>query len=181
MKFWIFLFILLITTVSFAGDNSNQAAKPSLWERFTNFFDPEPSVTENGELEQKIRELDKKISTTRSDFRRENRPQRKTMLRKELEDLTSQRDSLLTIYEIRKTEKSTVNQTKETSSKITLQDSSSTQREEHTKKEATVTKTDTIRIIEREIIREIIRDTIYIRDTIFLKDSLCQNPTNKEN
>ena len=137
--------------------------KSSLWQRFTNFFNPAPSVSEEGKTQDEIRELDKKISTLRVESRREHRPQRKSMLRKEIEELSAKRDSLLA------TLKTPNEQTKETI--IPKKDTTTIQ------KEIPICSKDTIKIIEREIIREIIRDTVFIHDTIYVCDSIAKTQT----
>lgn len=142
---------------------ANAEESPSLWQRFTNFFNPAPSVSEEGKTQDKIRELDKKISTLRVESRREHRPQRKSMLRKEIEELSAKRDSLLA------TLKTPNEQTKETI--IPQKDTTSIQQE------IPICSKDTIKIIEREIIREIIRDTVFIHDTIYVCDSIAKTQT----
>lgn len=153
----------ILSCVLFSVVSISAEEKPSLWQRFTNFFDPAPSATGNGELELEIQKLDEEIKTLRGEFRREHRPQRKSMLRKELDERSHQRDSLLHLLENKPTSKDTANIEikKETLSK----DSTKTEI-----KNTPIPK-DTVRIIEREIIREIIRDTIYIRDTVYICDS----------
>ncbi|MBO5950105.1 MAG: hypothetical protein J6Q11_05295 [Fibrobacteraceae bacterium] len=141
---------------------ANAEESPSLWQRFTNFFNPAPSVSEEGKTQDEIRELDKKISTLRVESRREHRPQRKSMLRKEIEELSAKRDSLLA------TLKTPNEQTKET---ITPKKDTTIQQE------IPVCSKDTIKIIEREIIREIIRDTVFIHDTIYVCDSIAKTQT----
>lgn len=98
------------------------AEEKGMWQKFVDFFSPSPSVDGNSELEQNIQKLDKKIQSTKNDYNREHRPQRKSMLKREIEDLTHERDSLLTVYESQKNISSL--STIESSSSITATSSS---------------------------------------------------------
>ena len=85
------------------------------------------------------------------------------MLRKEIEELSAKRDSLL----------ATLKTPNEQTPKVTSpkKDTTSIQQE------IPICSKDTIKIIEREIIREIIRDTVFIHDTIYVCDSIAKTQT----
>lgn len=71
------------------------AEEKSLWQKFTDFFNPSPTLEGEGPLYDELKELDQKISKTEGKYSRERRPGNKTRLKKELEDLRKQRDKLV--------------------------------------------------------------------------------------
>lgn len=89
--------LLALALASFAAAGDSTETK-SMWQKFVGFFSPSEVEGETPEHEE-LRKLDRKIRETRDDYTREHRPQRKTMLKLELEDLNKQRDSLVTVIE----------------------------------------------------------------------------------
>ncbi len=117
------------------------AGTTSVWDKFVNFFNPS-SVEGEGAAYDEIRKLDEEIRNTKNDYNREHRPQRKSMLRKHLDELSAKRDSLMLVTNYQKPSKNSMTKT--------------------TPPENKNSRHDTVWVT--------VRDTIRIQDTIFLQD-----------
>lgn len=161
------ILLALATTICIAEEKG-------MWQKFVDFFSPSPSVEGNSELEQNIQKLDKKIQSTRQDYNREHRPQRKTMLKREIEDLTKERDSLITVLENQKNiidtipSSSTDSSSSCSSSSSSISSSSVVSSIQPVAIQQPAEQCDTIWVIQKKVIH----DTIYVRDTVIVHDTL---------
>jgi len=82
---------------------TSMAAEKSLWQKFTSFFDPSPSVEGEGPEYDELRAMDEEINKLEGKYSRERRPGNKARIKKEMEALREKRDKLAD--EIEKKEK----------------------------------------------------------------------------
>ncbi len=137
-----------------------------MWQRFVDFFSPSSSVEGKNDIEKEIQKVEKKIQTTKNDFNREHRPQRKSMLRKELDDLNHTRDSLFTILEQQNVSSSgTVSSSSEAVSSSSKDESSSSV--EEICKPVPAEHCDTVWVIEKRIVH----DTVFVHDTVYVQEA----------
>lgn len=142
----------LLLVIFFAFTDS-QAEEKSMWQKFVDFFAPTPEFEGEGPLYDELRELNNKINRTEGKYSRERRPGNKTRLRKELDKLKSERESL--IEKIKEEEK---NGPKSAMSSSNVS-SSSVQTTERSESQCT---RDTV----------FIHDTTLVKDTVFIHDTL---------
>lgn len=156
-----------------------------MWQRFVDFFSPSSSVEGKNDIEKEIQKVEKKIQTTKNDFNREHRPQRKSMLRKELDDLNHTRDSLFTILEqqnvssngtVSSSSEVSVSSVAESSSSEAVSSSSvisSSSKDESSSSVQEICKPvpaehcDTVWVIEKRIVH----DTVFVHDTVYVQES----------
>lgn len=150
-----------------------------MWQRFVDFFSPSSSVEGKNDIEKEIQKVEKKIQTTKNDFNREHRPQRKSMLRKELDDLNHTRDSLFTILEQQNVSSSgTVSSSSEVSVSSVAESSSSEAVSSSSKDESSSSveeickpvpaeHCDTVWVIEKRIVH----DTVFVHDTVYVQEA----------
>ncbi|MCF0225537.1 MAG: hypothetical protein HUK20_14815 [Fibrobacter sp.] len=67
----------------------------SMWQRFKDFFSPSEPVQGEGPLYDQLRSLDDKINRTEGKYSRERRPSNKQKIKKELDSLMVERETLL--------------------------------------------------------------------------------------
>lgn len=163
------VFLAILATFCLAEEEKG------MWQKFVDFFSPSSSVKGDSELEQSIKKLEKKIQATKNDYNREHRPQRKSMLKREIEDLTHEKDSLMTVLETRKSISSS---SVKGSSSSAIASSSSEQAKIESSSTAMVTQPvsipqpaehcDTIWVIEKRVVH----DTVFIHDSVFVHDTI---------
>ncbi|MCF0216965.1 MAG: hypothetical protein HUK21_10890 [Fibrobacteraceae bacterium] len=160
-KLFLILFLGLVSL--------SMAEGPSLWQKFTNFFNPSPTLEGEGPLYDELKHLDEKIKKTEAKYSRERRPGNKDRLRKELTELNKQRDDLVKkIQEEENKPKSSSSVVAKVLSSAQTPKSSSTPIPLVTPKKKLC---DTL----------VVHDTVYVRDTIVVHDTLYVVLTNKPN
>lgn len=125
----------------------SHAEEKSLWQKFKDFFSPMPTVEGEGPEYDKLRDLNKRINTLEGKYSRERRPNNKANIKKELDALKAERDTLE--EELRK------NPPQSSSSAIA---SSSAIQSANSTTPATNCKTDTV----------FVRDTVVVHDTLYV-------------
>lgn len=80
------IFLIAATTSS--------AEERSLWQKFKDFFSPNPTVVGEGPEYDELRELDKKIGKLEGKYSRERRANNKKYIREEIDKLKLQREKL---------------------------------------------------------------------------------------
>ncbi|MBR2211088.1 MAG: hypothetical protein IJ896_06435 [Fibrobacter sp.] len=125
----------------------SHAEEKSLWQKFKDFFSPMPTVEGEGPEYDKLRDLNKRINTLEGKYSRERRPNNKANIKKELDALKAERDTLE--EELRK------NPPQSSSSAIA---SSSAPQSANATSSAVTCKTDTV----------FVRDTVVVHDTLYV-------------
>lgn len=183
MKFALAL-ALIFAALATAEDS---AGNKSMWQKFVGFFSPSEVEGETPEHEE-LRKLDRKIRETRDDYSREHRPQRKNMLKLELEDLNKQRDSLAAVIEVNAKAPKTAEMQPASSAAVAKGDS--TEAEKPAPKKSEIQQTPQIFQLERKqaeeksvapipaaastcdtvwvIEKRVVHDTVYIHDTLYV-------------
>lgn len=182
-----FALVLALIFAAFAAAEETAETK-SMWQKFVGFFSPSEVEGETPEHEE-LRKLDRKIRETRDDYSREHRPQRKNMLRLEIEDLNKQRDSLANVIELNAKAAKPAETKADSSAELAAKDSTKTA-EPEPKKEAPPppqifqlnakkaeeppaepakvpakeSGCDTVWVIEKRVVH----DTVYIHDTLYV-------------
>ena len=80
------IFLIAATTSS--------AEERSLWQKFKDFFSPNPTVVGEGPEYDELRELDKKIGKLEGKYSRERRANNKKYIREEIDKLKLRREKL---------------------------------------------------------------------------------------
>ena len=138
----------------------------STWQSFVDFFNPNPTTTDTSPIGLEIQRLDKEIRETKQDYTREHRPQRKNMLKRQLNELNTKRDSLVVVLE--KEQKSSSSVTKEIQSSNSVSSSSEIQNDTPKEQKPELAACDTVWVIQKRTIH----DTIFVRDTVFIRDTV---------
>ena len=73
---------------------TSSAEERSLWQKFKDFFSPNPTVVGEGPEYDELRELDKKIGKLEGKYSRERRANNKKYIREEIDKLKLQREKL---------------------------------------------------------------------------------------
>lgn len=111
-KFTCIRFVATIATVAlplFLAQNLHAEEEKSMWQKFVDWFKPAPSLEGEGPLYDELREMETKIDRLEGRYSRERRPGNKTRLKKELEDLRTQRDKLVAKIRAEEKAKKTTN------------------------------------------------------------------------
>ena len=131
---------------------TSSAEERSLWQKFKDFFSPNPTVVGEGPEYDELRELDKKIGTLEGKYSRERRANNKKYIREELDKLKLKREKLA--KQIEEKEKAAKDAPK---SSATVSSSSKTA-DASTKQATTACAHDTV----------FVHDTITVHDTLYV-------------
>ncbi len=141
--------ILLLSFVLFSQAVAEEVKEKSLWDSFVSFFTPKSGPEGEGALYDKLRALDDEIRSEKLAYNRERRPQKKSRIRANLDNLKKQREAL--VAEI---EKQAV--VSSSSSSLSAESSSA----------AAHVKQPEIALVYRDTV--LIRDTVWLRDTVWM-------------
>lgn len=176
----IFLFGLLFCSVLALAED---APKKSLWQSFVGFFDPSEEPQGEGELYQKLADLDKQIHSEEQAYSRERRPQKKSRIKYHLKELRGQRDEL--VLEIEAQGKSSTAyssssaqsapQSSSAVSSSSAQASSSSALPPSSSSFETSSSSIAVVLAKEPVMALLFRDTVYIHDTVFVCDTLDHN------
>ena len=131
---------------------TSSAEERSLWQKFKDFFSPNPTVVGEGPEYDELRELDKKIGTLEGKYSRERRANNKKYIREELDKLKLKREKLA--KQIEEKEKAAKDAPK---SSATVSSSSKTA-DASTKQATTACAHDTV----------FVHDTVTVHDTLYV-------------
>ena len=148
---------------AFCASQSAAEEEKSLWQKFIDWFKPAPTLEGEGPLYDELRELDAKIDRTEGKYSRERRPGNKTRLKKELDDLRTQRDNL--VEKIREEEEA-----KKTGKPAAVAVSSASIESSATPAPtSSATTADTSKATQADICAH---DTVFVHDTVTVHDTL---------
>ncbi|MDR1758959.1 MAG: hypothetical protein LBR60_00350 [Fibrobacter sp.] len=142
--------ILLLSFVLLSPVIAEEAKEKSLWDSFVSFFTPKSKPEGEGALHEELRALDNQIRSEKLAYNRERRPQKKSRIRMNLDNLEIRREAL--VIEIQKQA-----MLSSSSSSVTVVVSSSA---------AAPVKQPEIALVYRDTV--LIRDTVWLRDTVWM-------------